>query len=786
MSSDLPPRIHRQGRIAVWIVLLLALVFGCFHAVTVSRYLGRITRETFDAPVDAGNTREVTLGVAADGRTWLRLTEERLERGDWRFGRTQTDGGPEGRDVLWFSPWSWWLEGLGRMRAMWTGEPLLRAIEAASTWAQLPLWIGMICVGGWWMARMCGVGAGALFVATLAGHRGLYVSCYPGYPDHHGAAAAAVLGTVLGLLAVVSGRRSTGGGSGRGVWISALSGATGLAISAASLVPVLLGLGVALACCREVARRVFDDEKMRRVAATWSLWGRVGGVATLTLYALEFFPDRLSWRLEVNHPLYALAWWGGGELLAWWWARACAEKDDRPRLGWAWPVACVIAVVAPFLVILAARESVFTPIDGFIAGVHRHITEFYPLWRMSGSAPKLLILSCLPLFFVPWAWRRSSGERRVALLGLTLLSAGLLALSVWQHRWWSLAGAAQASLAALVGTAFMSPRRGWPSIAVVTLLFAITIPSPMLLLVEQARVARLNDVQAADAMQLLYRDLGLRLASLSTEGKPVVLAAPDTSVGVGYYGGVRTPGTLYWENGDGLRIAARVFAATDDAAAEAELVRAGVTHLLLVEPGDFSVEYADALARSGATPVESEAILGRRLLDGRSVPAWARALPYSVPPQFARMRVRVALYAFVPGLGLAESRRALGVARLVAGDEAVGRAALREAARLGSAEAALVLAWRLATDETLSRVEAEEAVRLASGAVSSLPEAAAHRRVLAACYAAAGRWPEAQAAVLRALDLAQESGDASAVAELERDFARYRDFLPPSGAGAAR
>lgn len=777
MSSENSKRKDR-GRAFWCVVLVLAVVFGCGHAVSVARYLDRVNRETFQTASAATEARKITLGVAVDGRTWLRLTEERIARGEWRLSRTRIDGGPERREVFWHSAWSWWLEALGRLRAIGTGEDLPRAIEAASVWAQLPLWLLVVCGGAWWTARLWGFGAAAVFVATLAGHRGLYVAFYPAYPDHHGLIATAALGTVLGWLATDFGCGVRSSDGSKPVIFSAVSGAIGLAISAASLVPVLGGLGIVAIICRNTAVRAVGAERVLRGARLWRLWGRVGAGVAFVLYVLEFAPDRLGWRLEANHPVYALAWLGGAELVGWWWRRGVSL--ERKRCEWILPTLALVAVCAPLLVLTVGRGAVFAPVDAFVAGVHRHITEFYPLWEMSGSAPWLLVLSLLPLALAPFAWARSSGAVRVALLGVIILTGGLMALAVVQHRWWSLAAAVQAPLAALVAGAFLPRLREWRHAGAVVVLLAIALPSPVLLVAEQVRIARAGDVQAADAMQLLYRELGLGLRQAVSGKRPVLLTAPETSVGVGFYGDFRTIGTLYWENADGLRSAARVLTATDDAAAAQELRRIGATHLLLVEPGDFTAQYLDAIRAEGNGPRPALAsTLGRRLLEGREVPAWARALPYVVPPQFGRLGVRVALYAFEPDSSLAESRRALGVARLVSGEEATGRAALREAARLGSAEAALILAWRLATAVRLSPAEADEALNLAAGAVAALPEAAAHRRVLAACFAAAHRWPEAQATVLRALDLAQEAGDSRAVAELERDFVRYRDFHPP-------
>ncbi len=795
-AADAPAPRHFLAR--GWcFVLALAVAFVLGHALAVSAYLKRVSNETFRAPPALELPSDITLGIAADSRTWLRLTEERLARGDWRFSRTEIDGvGAEGgREVLWHSAWSWWMEALGRARALLSGEPLGQAIARASHWAHLPWLLALLVAGGLLLARCRGAAVAAVFVAAVAGHRGLYIAFYPGYPDHHGWAALAALGVVGGLfLARWCGSPVHEEKMARlAVLGSAASGAFGLAVSASSSAPLLAVAGVsALLACGWAGGKDRDSRAVTLEAGArlWSLWGRVGASLAIVFYLLEMAPDRFAWRLEVNHPAHALAWWGGAELIAWWWRRAAAStardaaSSAAPRFPW-WAAALVSA---PLVVVIVSGGAAFGASDAFLQGVHRHIDEFKPVWAVPGSVRWLFALGLLPLVLLPFAWRRAEGlGERPVLVGLLCVGFALTLLAAWQHRWWSVAASAQILAAACLAR-WISAGTGRPRFAgkaAIWALVALCLPSPVLLLREQWRVARVRDVQKGEAMQILFRDIAWALREAGpAEARLVVVGPPNASLGLGYHGAMRAVGTLYWENHDGLRAAARVLTAADDEAAREELLRLGATHLALVDPGDFTAEYHEALGLTEAErPLAST--LGRRLLEGRAVPAWARALPYAPPPQFARLKVRVALYAFEPALSPLESGLALGIARLVAGEEVAGRAALREAALAGSAEAALFLAWRIASGEAVSAPEAREAVHWAERAVAALPESPSHRRVLAAAYASARRWPEAQATLLRAIEAAEEAGDRALLAELERDFVLYRDGALRGGSAGA-
>ncbi len=763
--------------------MALSLAFVVWHAMSVDLYLDRISDlDLASGPAgEAGfNGRDLTLGVAADGQTWVRLTLERMEGEAARQRWTDTDNALDGREVHWSSWWGWWLELCGRLRGTFTEEDLVSAVEKASRWANLPLWGMALLVGTGLAVRHWGWWAGATFAALIVGNRGFYTALHPGYPDHHGVVAMLALGMVAGAAGMswsVSKVDEVGpsvatklGRARRFAVFSALCGALGLALSASSLVVLIalcgLGGGVAFLCFGKRPQA----EAARAAPEVWILWGRVGGAASALLYFLEYGPNDFGWRLEVNHPAFAVAWWGGAEVVGWALRLGLGGKSGpqhyRAVLG-------LVGVLLPPILVLIGGAAFFAPLDPFLAGVHRHIDEFKPIWTQSGRLQGLFWLALIiPVLAVGILWRGFTTHERVVTASLVIVALGASALALVQQRWWSVAAGAQISLAVAVTATLGGARIGRGArVAWIVAVAAMALPGPWFLILERMRVEKIADVQRGEAMQLLHRNLaGVALAT-AQERDVVLLAFPNTSVATGYYGGVRTVGTLYWENKYGLRAAAQALTAAEDGVAERIVRERGVTHVAVVTPGDFTAEYAEALGLPDEAVKRS---LARRALEGRNVPVWLRAIPFQVPPQFDRLGVRVAVYAVDWDIAPAESRWALAMARLVAGDEIGGRVALREAAEAGRWEAALVLAWRMATVGEMEMRDGGAAVEWAEAAIARLPEAAAHRRVLAAAYAAAGRWADAQATAMFALDQARDAGDQRLAAEIEVEFARYR------------
>ena len=245
---------------------------------------------------------------ALDGKTWVRLTTDWVESpGAWRLRYTMDDNAPNGREVRWSSGWSWWLAGLGALNHLFTGQPWPRAIENASIWAGLPWLLLGVVLFSWWIGRRLGWGAAALAALALFGHPGVYEGFWPGNPDHHGVLVFAVFASLLGVLLAGAGFWRADGGDGlfpgkvsqarRAMIASALFGALGMWESVAAVaLPLATVVLAALASTMWFGRRLCV-EGFTFAPGLWRLWGRVGAVASLFLYLVEYAPDRLGMHL---------------------------------------------------------------------------------------------------------------------------------------------------------------------------------------------------------------------------------------------------------------------------------------------------------------------------------------------------------------------------------------------------------------------------------------------------------------------------------------------------------
>ncbi|MDF3056059.1 MAG: hypothetical protein K0R17_274 [Rariglobus sp.] len=644
------------------------------------------------------------------------------EGGKWRVRSTDIDNAPEGRPIYWNSAWALWLSACGRLRMAFTGEPLARAIESASLWANLPVFFFVLILFSGWVWRRWGGAAGALAAVALAGHRKFYEGFYPGYCDHHGLISAAVLGVVLGAVLAGAGWWKKEAGPGfsllpeserqvrRALVISAVCGALGLWVSAASLVVTIAIVGIA-ALLVALFRGRADEAGIACVSGTWRLWGRVGGGLSLVFYLMENFPDRLGLRLEANHPLYSLAWWGAGEAIAAvlvWRTESRSARWLASRLsGWG------IAVLAAPAVILTKGAKVFAPLDPFLARIHDSIHEFEPLWvaiSRAGWKPygdQLFISLVILVLWVVWrACKPSVSERLgVGFIGGVALAATLLGW--YQNRWLLTAAGPQLVLVMVLLLAVTARfRAGWRGLVIVAVGALLYVPGPWILASERRLVERVRDVQLGETMQLLYRDIAGALLKTGADSHSVVLASPNASVGVGYYGQLRTVGTLYWENRDGLLVAAEILGARDDAEAAARIHARGVTHVVMISSYDFLSEYRFALRGGSNSPEEYRVEFGHRLLYQHRVPVWLGPLGYSVPAPLTGLGFRVALFAvdFETPVSVAHER--IGRYQLTKGERDLAEASFMAAL---TADASRAEPWLLEGQLMLSAGRVNEA-----------------------------------------------------------------------------
>lgn len=564
--------------------------------------------------------------LATDARHWIVQTQAMAARNEVRQRRVDYDNAPEGREVHWASPFRWWMLGLAHADRIVTGVALPLAIERSVLWANPVLFglllLALVTVVG----RRFGVFAASLLGSALVVAFPFAMHFYAGNADHHGAAQASAL---ICVLCILMARNSPQQGR-RWTIASGVIGGMGLWISAASLIPVLIGIGLGGIAEAWLHRR---DQR----SSMWRWWGLTGGITSLIAYLIEYAPAHFGWRLEVNHPLYALAWVGGGELLHRIHDRLSGSPPTwtpKEIVGW---IGAAIAVGAAPLLILFGGARVFAPGTPFLRTLHAdYIAEFQSLAAfLSGRAFQLEVLtqwipSLAILAMVIWLWwkLRNSGSRAVLALALGPALV-MMSLTFFQIRWWGLAHGlalvAVVQCVALIDQPSFSPKA---RTALRVFSFLLLVPA---FVASWQSTTRAGVPTESDLFHLAERDVAHRLRLRAGLDPLVVASAPNSTTALIYHASARGLGTMYWENSDGLRQAAALFSAADLDLARELVTQAGVTHLVLFSWDPFLDNYV-RLSRGlpSTAPIPSNSFAAQ-LREGR-LPAWLRPLPHSLPP----------------------------------------------------------------------------------------------------------------------------------------------------------
>jgi tetratricopeptide (TPR) repeat protein len=814
-TLSVPPAVARLSdeRPAVrWIILgcvwLLVLALALADTIAVRDYVALLD-DSGTLPADSLPLQRPLPAPYADAQTWTRLALAADTNGTWQVRHTDIDNAPAGRDVHWSSALVHVIALSGRLRAAATHEPVPLATERALAWINLPLLVALIVFFSSWVAARAGAAAGVLVALGMIGHRWFYDGFAPNYVDHHGLLTAASFGCVLGAM-FFSGAPHDAPSSGRSAaLLSAICGGFGLWISAASVLPTVAVVGVAGAIAA-LLRDSADTSSAQANAELWRLWSRLGAAISVVAYLIEYAPSHLGMRLEVNHPLYALAWLGGGEIVAW-----ILERRQRRINAPPWRLAVAVVLVAlPVVVLGIGGSRFFLPLDPTVARLHSHIDEFGSLFGMARrlGAPFLTryVLSFLLLLPALLAFRK--GPRRANVAFVAIATVALTALGFWQIRWWLPASGAElcllvVALATVSGS--WSSRTRW---AVVAIIGAVFIEQS----VARTALTRHNVSEAAvteaDAMQPLYRDVAVALRHSQPTGTITLLSSPDASLAVSYFGGFRSIGTFYWENRDGLKAAAGMFDALSDDEALAKLGERRVTHVALFSADNFLQPYLAAI-QPHATSDDLRRTFGSRLLFQGHVPRWLRAIPYL--PRAGSPSKRVLLFQVAPEQTEPDALWSQGIALAASGDDsgatgvieqAIAMAPLAQRARLladaaretyrwrahrasltlfeaalaleHSPATTLAIAWLLSTSPDDGVRNGARAVALTEPLARANPEAGGVLDTYAAALAEAGRFDDAIRAEAAAVDNAKRQGDATAVARATDRLRSYQSGRP--------
>jgi hypothetical protein len=838
-SRSLPsPAPRAAGLGPRWLALLAIWLVGAtlvlLHSAADRDYIAVLNGLGLrDAPDATTPLRQVIPARYADAQMWVRHALTQRETGAARLRFTSVDNAPQGREVHWSSGFLWLYRGATAVHQALTGQSGPRAVERTLLWFNTPLLLALMILFSAWAGARGGTAMGVLVAAAIIGHNRFYEGFATANVDHHGLVNAALLGLLLGVSFMGAGWWQTPA-HGAAPWlpdsrraarraaiVAGVSGGLGLGLSAAAVIPVIALVGLAALALAWWAGPAARRSGAEFEPSLWRLWGSVGAGTALVLYVLDYAPFHLGLRLEVNHPLYALAWWGGGNLVA---ALAAARvgrnesPGPSPRLRLLPLIPPLLALAAGPLTILLAGRTAFLVTDPFVGELRHFVAEgrSMPAFiRQLGIRPLLFDLS-LGLLLVPavFAAARRRGTVAVAIGWPALTVAALMAMSFLEVRWGRSASAAQIVLllvlAAVAARHLSVRRRQWATAGAALLLLT---PAVQRLVVARAE-NRQHRVAAGDLQPPLYRDIAATLRASQREGAIRLLASPNASAGISYFGGFSSLGTLFWENAAGLRAAAEIFSAATDEEAFRLIRDRKITHIAMLPTANFLGEY-HRLLHPTAKADEARQAFGFRLASQRSPPPWLQPIPYRPPSDLHEAADRVRLFKVRPDQDEVDWLFYTAVAHVAAGDAALGERTLESAiARLpgpqragilaagGAAffdygadaiaarllqrslqlnyepQVALTAAWLLATSREDAVRDGIAALMLAEPLAQAAPGDPTAWSALAAAQAELGRFPPAIAAAERALAAARPAGDPVTLELLQRRLETYRAGRP--------
>ncbi len=638
---------------------------------------------------EGGMRRLILPSVGADGYQWLMHSQRLVSEGGWRIRHTDTDNAPQGREIHWSHGFIWWLMLNGKIHSLFTGLPLAASMEAVTPFANTFFLLPILLILPLLVYRSFGTVAGVVMALGFFAIYLLYELFVVGYPDHHGLAAVAAMCCSLFLLLGGAGwvtTKSETGVSGPFVgrvlarrWFiaSGLAGAFGLWISAATIVPVLAGVGLG-ALAGWFLKTSSDGKPARTILdpSLWRVWGIAGALGSLFFYALEYFPNHLGMRLEVNHPLYALAWFCAGDLMArfgkW-------RVTGVPPWASSHQLALTILAVLGMLVLPALIKldpaRFFQVSDPFLWALHKdYIHEFKHVMArledldLQGSLIILNLIPFIAIVAVRLLFIKTLDRTWKALLLLGLGPALVLTLlGVIQVRWLGIADALWlAALAATWGgisaAQALHKFQIWEKGIMIALMALVFLPHPVTTAIFHVETSgKKPNIGAGSAFMILVRDTAQTLRRMNGDKPMRVLSGPTTSTWLSFFGGMQSVGTLYWENNEGLKAAADMYAAQTEKEALDLLKSRGITHVVIFSIDEFSAPYI-RLARGLPAGSEPKDAFADAVLYGHAFPRWVTPIHYAMHDQFKNEWV--AILEVKPDQTEAEAR--LGIGRFLA------------------------------------------------------------------------------------------------------------------------
>lgn len=566
---------------------------------------------------------------------WIMQVQEMFASDNWLLRQVDYDNAPDGRSVRTASLYRWWLGGIAWMDHIIFGNPIGASVERAALVADPIAQALFLLLTALFIARHFGGPSAGLFAIGMVSIFPLGSAFAPGQP---GDSIFVLMCSVWSLLPLIAGlskslkeSSDTAQASQRRLFfIGGFIGGIGMWVGTAGMMPILIGIVLAGGAVGFIYRRNSSDTNDPKLEPLpWRVWAIGGAVATLTAWLIDRSPaffDSASWQSDFVHPLYSAAWVGCGVLLEF--LDSNRKKTTRRQ---------TIALSLSAIAIGGLVYSIF--FHGSLAGwsidpVGTRLTRL-PIdpgaanigdWFESLSNGKMLFAALIPttLLIVGIAalvrLRHSAIETKLIAIGLgpMLLALGM---ATTQLGWWNQLGVIALTLAAITfSLSQLSQVMRWSCGGLLLLASIVGVPLVFSGIDEQSQ----NSVDRAELETLIERHLAQWLARRVESSGEVVLAPPNVSVSLSYFGGLRGLGTPYPENVEGFSVAVRLCAAST--ADEARALAIGREISLIVHPSWdlFLEEYA----RLGSNEPENSfiAILNRWL-----PPRWLEPVSFHLP-----------------------------------------------------------------------------------------------------------------------------------------------------------
>lgn len=566
---------------------------------------------------------------------WVAFTLDKHLGGDHRW--TDLDGPEEGRPIAWNRGLMEVLIVAGRLAAAVQGIPVEEGIRQAGHWLN-PL-LGWLAIGlaGAFILRYFGLGPACLFLALAFFHPSLqWVFAYS-RTDHHVLQALVLWLQLIGVTGLFSdqARRARnsaillGVATAGGFWISAT-----VQVVASAAITAALSLCALWQSFRHRRRANDLASKAARKNAHPSLpqgalhWGITGaiGIWIFCWYQIGFTLP--NYGLSAIHPLYGLVILGAGLFVHGVVTGATKFPSLRSMIL---PGVGLLLGLSPLVFLLLHGAEAHVWFDSVVARLHDDIVEYQSALSNQSWKSPVVWAAFLSLGLAIATWRSSSAHSALAGVGLFFFL-----LCLWQERWVNEVAVVSVFLLATTARKWLA-YTGWG----IALLFGMLWLQTWQTLPEKPGVSFSSDL----LLRVLGRDIALNLQA-HAEGEAHRAAIPHTFAPQALsVPGVQPIGSLYWENAEGIRILAELYAETDDRKAF-ETVRRERIRFIVVQPRNR--RFAEQMvwtAHGLKDPTIIEQSLALRLSEERGLPTWLRPLPFS--GTFLPERVDARIYEVV-------------------------------------------------------------------------------------------------------------------------------------------